>query len=109
MQEPGLDRHEWETEWQALEPQVEDSPAEALPELDKLIERMLVEQGHVIEGGVDAELDAEAERDLVAEFLGARQVTRLVEQGETVDPGDIAAAVNAYRSLYEELLGADLA
>ena len=45
MQEPGLDRHEWETEWQALEPQVEDSPAEALPELDKLIERMLVEQG----------------------------------------------------------------
>ena len=85
MQEPGLDRHEWETEWQALEPQVEDSPAEALPELDKLIERMLVEQGHVIEGGVDAELDAEAERDLVAEFLGARQVTRLVEQGETVE------------------------
>jgi len=25
-------------------------------------------------------------------------VTRLVEQGEAVDPGDIAAAVNSYRA-----------
>jgi len=108
VQEPGLDRHEWETEWEALEPQVEDSPAEALPELDRLIERMLVEQEHAIERGVDAELEAEAEGDLIAEFLGARQVTRLVEQGERVDPGDIAAAVNAYRSLYLELLAAYL-
>jgi hypothetical protein len=36
-------------------------------------------------------------------------VTRLVEQGEAVDPGDIAAAVNPYRSVYEELLSAYLA
>jgi hypothetical protein len=109
VQEPGLDKHGWETEWEALEPLVEDSPAEALPELDNLVERMLVEQGHVTEGDVEAELEAEAERDLVAELLMARQVTRLVEQGETVDPGDIAAGVNAYRSLYEELLSAYLA
>ena len=70
---------------------------------------MLVGQGHVIDGGVDAELEAEAERDLVAEFLGARQVTRLIERGETVDPGDVGAAVNTYRSLYEELLAGYLA
>jgi len=109
VQEPGLDKHEWETEWRALEPLVEDSPTEALSELDNLIERMLAEQGHVIEGTVDAELEAEAERDLIAEFLAAREAKRLVEQGERVDPGDIAAAVNAYRSLYDELLTTYLA
>ncbi len=63
----------------------------------------------MIDGGVDAELEVDAERDLVAEVLSARQVTRLIEHGETVDPGDIAAAVNAYRTLYEELLAAYLA
>ena len=44
MVEPGLDRHEWETEWQALEPLVVDSPAEALPEVDRLVGRMLAER-----------------------------------------------------------------
>ena len=102
--EPGLDRHEWESEWQALEPLVADSPAEALPELDNLIERMMVTQGHAVE---DGDIEAEAERDLVAEFQEARRVARLVEQGEPVDPGDIGAAVAAYRNLYEELLGAN--
>src|SRR5918998_1711158 len=33
MQEPGLDRHEWESELQALEPELEDDPLGALPEL----------------------------------------------------------------------------
>lgn len=28
--EPGLDRHEWESEMQALEPELEDSPANPL-------------------------------------------------------------------------------
>ena len=41
MVEPGLDRHEWETEWQGLEPLIIDSPGEALPEVDSLIERMM--------------------------------------------------------------------
>ena len=35
MSEPGLDRHEWETEWEQLEPDLEDSPSEALNELDE--------------------------------------------------------------------------
>ena len=45
MSEPGLDRHEWQTEWEALEPLVADSPAESLPELDNLVGRMLVSAG----------------------------------------------------------------
>jgi hypothetical protein len=99
--EPGLDRHEWETEWQALEPLVVDAPAEALPEVDRLIERMLVEQGYPT---TEAEAKEAAEPGVVAEFLEARRITNLVEAGEAVDPGDIGAAITAYRNLYELLL-----
>jgi hypothetical protein len=101
MAEPGLDRHEWEIEWEALEPLVVDSPAEALPEVDRLVERMLVERGYPTteEGAQDA-----ADPAVVAEFLEARRIATLVDAGENVDPGDIGAAITAYRNLYELLL-----
>jgi hypothetical protein len=102
--EPGLDRHDWETEWQALEPLVVDAPAEALPEVDRLIERMLIESGHPT---TEEQAPAAVDPPLVAEFLEARRITRLVDAGETVDPGDVGAAITAYRSLYEVLLADD--
>lgn len=101
MVEPGLDRHDWETEWQGLEPLVIDSPAEALPEVDGLIERMMQERGYPVE---EAQAYASSEPEIVAEFLEARRITRLVEAGESVDPGDVGAAVTGYRNLYEFLL-----
>jgi hypothetical protein len=55
MREPGLDRHLWESEWQALEPLVRDDPDEALPELDRLLERMLLEEGYPLEEGSSSE------------------------------------------------------
>jgi len=101
MLEPGLDRHEWESQWQALAEQVEDSPAEALPELDSLIAGMLEERGYALEEPVAREGE---DREVVAEFLAAREITRLVESAsDDVSPGDVAAAVNGYRSLYEHL------
>ena len=45
MHDPGLDRHEWESEMQALEEQLGESPGDALPELDELVGRMLEETG----------------------------------------------------------------
>jgi hypothetical protein len=108
MRDPGLDRHQWETEWQALEPLVVDSPAEALPELDDLVGRMLAERGYPVEeeetepaspveeGGVDPEV--------LAAFRVAREITRQVERGQDVDPGEVGQAVGLYRELYEHLL-----
>jgi hypothetical protein len=49
VRDPGLDRHEWETEWRALEPVVADSPAESLPELDDLVGRMLEADGYPLD------------------------------------------------------------
>jgi hypothetical protein len=104
--EPGLDRHEWETEWQALEPLVVDSPTEALTELDDLVERMMVARGLPI--SVD-DVEEPPEPELLAEFLEARRITRGIEEGDAVDPGDVGAAVAGYRNLYAQLIDAHLA
>jgi len=80
--DPGLDLHDWETEWQALEPLVRDSPEEALPELQRLVERMLDERGLAVDDvvtaeGIDPEVvaDYDASRDLRGEWTPARPST----------------------------------
>ena len=102
MVEPGLDRYEWESEMQALEDQLAENPAEALPELDRLLERMLAETGYDITDPVVREGE---EREVVAEFLAAREITTLEEKGnEEIGPGDVAAAINGYRAIYDYLI-----
>ena len=102
MLEPGLDRHEWESEWASLEEQLADSPADVLPELDDLVARMLDARGYAISDPVAREGD---DRDVIADFLAAREITRLLADGsDDVSPGDVAAAVNGYRSVYEFVL-----
>jgi len=85
MLEPGLDRHEWESRWQALEEPMADAPAETLPELDALVQQMLEERGYAIDDPVAQEGD---DREIVAEFLSAREITRLLdERSDDVSPG----------------------
>jgi hypothetical protein len=100
MAEPGLDLHEWQTEWEALEPLVADSPREALPELDDLLERMLVARGFAPDDPVAAEGD---ERKVLANFRAARENTRLAESGADLSPGDVAPAIEDYREVYRIL------
>ena len=40
--------------------------------------------------------------ELVRQFLAAREITRLAEAGDA-DPGDVGAAIEGYRTLYEQL------
>jgi len=96
-----LDKHEWDTEWQGLEPLLADSPAEALPELDALVARMMEARGFPL---TETEAEDTAEPDTVREFAESRRIMRLLDSGETVDPGDVALAVNGYRNLYHYLL-----
>jgi hypothetical protein len=102
VHEPGVDRHGWESEWQALEPLLEESPAEALSEVGDLIGRMLVEEDYPLGG--DPVDDERIEPEVLASFRAAREITNQVEAGETVDPGDIGHAVRLYRELYGHLL-----
>jgi hypothetical protein len=101
MQEPGLDRHEWESELETLEPELRDAPADALPDLADLVERMLIERGFDVEDPLAREGD---EPEIIREYLSAREVSDRAERGESVDPGDVAAAINGLRALYDHLL-----
>ena len=102
MYEPGVDRHEWESEMQALEDQLGENPGEALPELDDLVARMLAETGYDLADPVVREGD---EREVVAEYLAAREITTLSERGEgDIGPGDVAAAINGYRAVFDYLV-----
>ncbi len=100
--EPGLDRHEWESEFQALEPELEDSPSEALPELLALVDRMLEERGYAPNDPVAGDGN---EPEILAEYRAARETASSVERGNAeVGPGDVAAAVNGLRAVYDHLL-----
>lgn len=100
MTEPGLDLHDWESEWQQLEPLVRDSPAETLPELHDLIVRML-QKREILDEDLVATEGSDAE--LLAEYVAGKDVVDRLERGEDVDPGDIASVIGGYRSLYEFL------
>ena len=68
MYEPGLARHEWESEWESLEEGLRDDRADALPEVDGLVSRILEERGYDLTDPVAR--DGE-EREVVAEYLAA--------------------------------------
>jgi hypothetical protein len=105
--EPGLDRHEWESRWESLAEDLEDSPRDVLPELDLLVAQMLEERGFAIDDPVAREGEG---REVVDDFFSAREITRLLtDNPDAVSPGDIAAAVNSYRSVYEFILEEDTA
>jgi hypothetical protein len=94
--DPGLDRHEWATEFAQIEEGMHDDPFDALPALAELVERMLRERGFELSPERD-------EGGVVHEFLDAKTIS---EQGENADPGDVADAlqklVEIYRYLDEE-------
>ncbi len=101
MLEPGLDKHLWESWWQQFDDDVQTSPGEALPELDRLIAQMLEARGYALADPVMRDGD---DRDVVADFLAAHEIARAVDQGNEVDPEDIETAIDNYRELYEFLI-----
>jgi hypothetical protein len=108
MQEPGLDRHEWETEWAELEPLVVDSPIDALPEVDDLIARMLDEAGYPTETS-DRVDDEGIDPEMLASFRAAHEIAEQIDEGEEIDPGDVGQAIGLYREIYEHLLAEERA
>ena len=99
--DPGLDRHEWESELASLDDGLRDSPAEALPDLVDLVGRMLHERGYDLDDPVAREGE---EREVVAQFQASRAVADRVDRDEDVDPGDIADAINGLRELFDSVI-----
>ena len=94
--EPGLDLHEWETRWTELEAMMEDDPAGALADACDVAEEMLTGTG--IASSVGGEND-----ELLAGYRAARDTADRIERGEDVDPGDVGAAIENLRGLYDTI------
>ena len=93
--EPGLDRHEWESEYASLEEGLHDDPVQSLPLLADLVERMLRER--------NVDLEEPDEDELAAEYRAARELSDAAERGEA-GPGDVGAAIESFRTIYATLV-----
>jgi hypothetical protein len=99
MVEPGLDLHDWETRWEQFLEDAEDSPAEALSEMEALLAEMLTSRGYQLD---EPATTAGEEPEVVKQFLAAREITRLADAGDA-EPGDVADAIEGYRALFETI------
>jgi len=95
--EPGLELHEWETRWSELEPLLAEDPASALSEAADFVEQTLIESDVAVEA-VESEND-----EILVAYRAARETSDRIERGENVDPGDIGAAIENLRAVYDTL------
>src|SRR6266511_1749182 len=68
------------------------------PRARRAVRRMLEERGYDLQDPVVLE---DEERDVVSEYLAAREVADQVNLAGEVDPGDVAAAINGLRAIYD--------
>ena len=101
MQEPGIDEHNWSTEWAEIDEAFEDSPVEAIPLADDLVTRMMEARGYPLDEDTDHEL---TEPEITRSYVAAHQIRVAIDSPDSIDLGDVAAAVELYRDLYERLL-----
>jgi hypothetical protein len=102
QEDPGLDRHVWESEWESLQEELADRPAETLPALVEIVADMLRSEGYAIDDPVASEGD---EREVLDDFREARRIATIVSEGGDVDPGDVGAAVEGITAVYQTLIG----
>jgi hypothetical protein len=100
MTDPGLDLHDWETRWSDLQEQAADAPDEALPEVVRLVEEMLTDRGFDFENPVVVEDES---RDIVSDFLAARDIARAAETNE-VEAEDIQTALDDLTEIHDYLV-----
>jgi len=101
MQEPGLDRHEWESEWASLEQDFTDEPAGSLRFVHELIGRMLMERG-VLDDSLVA--NEGADPDLLRPYEAGAELVQKLDDEADVDEADIRDALENFRELFQTLV-----
>jgi len=86
---------------QALDEDLHTDPAQALPELADPLQQMLGDSGYALDDPVAREGE---DREVVAEYLAARETADRLERNDTVDPGDIGAAITGLRALFSHIV-----
>jgi hypothetical protein len=100
-EEPGLDRHEWESEWASLEEDIADAPRVALPYLHDLIGRMLAERRVLDRSRVAVQ---GADPELLRPWQAGGELVRRLADGVDVEHDDVVEQIENYRLLFEALL-----
>jgi len=63
---------------------------------------MLEESGYEL---TDPVVGAGQESEVLAEYLAAREITQAAERdSDELSPGDVAAAINGYRAVFDHLI-----
>jgi hypothetical protein len=102
MVEPGFDLHEWETAWAQLEEAMEESPVQALPDVHDFVTRMLEERHFAID---PIEAPPGEEDEIVSAYRAAAELNGLLERdSDAASLGDVAAAWENYRLIYDTLI-----
>lgn len=101
MVEPGLDRHEWESQWASLEEDFDADPADALRQVHELMTRALMKRSILDDELVTVE---GAEPELVGPWAAARDLIVRLDAELDVEEQDIREALESYRELFNTLL-----
>ena len=101
MVEPGLDRHEWESEWASHEEDFDSDPAGSLRAVHELLTRMLRER-NILDDDLAAVEGADPE--LVGPWVAARDLVQRLDAELDVDETDVREALEGYRELFPTLL-----
>jgi len=97
----GDDRHAWESEYEGLAEDLRTEPADALPELLDLVERMLAAAGYE-----DELPGAPGDPEVAVILERGREAVARREAGAEVENDDAFQAAGELRSLYQRLLEA---
>lgn len=99
-QDPGLDRHEWETAWASIEDDLRDDPDAAVSQLADLVHDMLLTRGYGVDDPVERAGD---EPEIVSTYRSARDTAERAELGQA-SRGDVEAAIDDLRAIYDTVL-----
>jgi hypothetical protein len=102
MSEPGLDLHEWESQWASVAEEQDGDASVALSQYADIIERMLVARGYTVADPVAAAGD---EPEIVRTYAAAREVAQRAGTGDA-SRADIGDAIEDLRALFEALTAA---
>jgi hypothetical protein len=101
MQEPGLDRHEWESEWASLEEDFDADPFNSLRYVHELIGRMLKERRILDDSFVATE---GADPELLRPYEAGAELVRRIDAELVVEEADVREALENYRELFQTLV-----
>jgi hypothetical protein len=101
MVEPGLDRHEWESQWASVEEDFDTDPVNSLRAVHELLTRMLGERQILDDNRVAVE---GAEPELIRPWEAGRELVQRLDAELDVEETDVREALESYRELFQALL-----